>query len=81
MGPAASRRSRHDEDVELEGTPVDVARLVRDARHAAKQTQASLAVRAGVSRGMVAAIETGARSPSWEVLSPTTPGTRVQRTT
>lgn len=55
--------------MEIEGAPVDVARLVKDARHAARQTQASLAMRAGISRGTVAAIETGARSPSWEMLS------------
>jgi transcriptional regulator with XRE-family HTH domain len=55
--------------VELEGAQVDVARLVKEARHAAKQTQAGLAARAGISRGTVAAIETGARSPSWEMLS------------
>ncbi|PUB27108.1 helix-turn-helix protein [Promicromonospora sp. AC04] len=48
---------------------VNVARLVKDARCAAELTQAGLAARAGVSRGAVAAIETGARSPSWEMLS------------
>jgi transcriptional regulator with XRE-family HTH domain len=55
--------------VENEGAQVDVARLVKSARYEAKQTQAGLAARAGVSRGTVAAIETGARSPSWEMLS------------
>ncbi|MFD2792631.1 helix-turn-helix transcriptional regulator [Promicromonospora vindobonensis] len=52
-----------------DGAEVNVARLVKGARHAARQTQAGLAKRAGVSRGTVAAIETGARSPSWEMLS------------
>lgn len=46
-----------------------MARIVKDARHAARQTQAGLASRAGVSRAAVAAIETGARSPSWEMLT------------
>jgi transcriptional regulator with XRE-family HTH domain len=55
--------------VENEGAQVNVARLVRGARYDANQTQAGLAVRAGVSRGTVAAIESGARSPSWEMLS------------
>ncbi|WP_369374838.1 helix-turn-helix transcriptional regulator [Promicromonospora sp. Populi] len=55
--------------MELEGAQVNVAQLVKDARFAAQQTQASLAERAGVSRGTVAAIETGARSPSWEMLT------------
>ena len=48
---------------------MNVAQLLKGARYAAQQTQASLAARAGVSRGTVAAIETGARSPSWEMLS------------
>ena len=51
------------------GAVVNVAQLVKDARYAAQQTQSALARRAGVSRGTVAAIETGARSPSWEMLS------------
>lgn len=55
--------------VNSDGARVNVAQLVKDARYAAQQTQAGLAARAGVSRGTVAAIETGARSPSWEMLS------------
>lgn len=55
--------------MEIEEARVGVARLVKEARHAANQTQAKLAERAGVSRGTVAAIETGARSPSWEMLT------------
>lgn len=55
--------------MELDGAQVNVAQLVKGARYDAQQTQAGLAARAGVSRGAVAAIETGARSPSWEMLS------------
>ncbi|MFI6424374.1 helix-turn-helix transcriptional regulator [Promicromonospora sp. NPDC050880] len=55
--------------MEIQGAAVDAARLVRDARYAAGQTQMALADRAGVSRATVAAIETGARSPSWAMLS------------
>ncbi|MFC4628525.1 helix-turn-helix transcriptional regulator [Promicromonospora alba] len=55
--------------MEFEGAQVNAAQLVKGARYAAQQTQASLAARAGVSRGTVAAIETGARSPSLEMLS------------
>lgn len=55
--------------MELEGAQLNVAQLVKSARYAAQQTQTSMAARAGVSRGTVAAIETGARSPSLEMLS------------
>ncbi|MFI2489418.1 helix-turn-helix domain-containing protein [Promicromonospora kroppenstedtii] len=53
----------------LDAARLDAARLVKRARHSARQTQASLAGRAGVARGTVAAIETGARSPSWDMLT------------
>ncbi|GAA2240694.1 hypothetical protein GCM10010413_48430 [Promicromonospora sukumoe] len=55
--------------MEIDEARGGVAQLVKEARHGAKQTQAKLAERAGVSRATVAAIETGARSPSWEMLT------------
>jgi transcriptional regulator with XRE-family HTH domain len=55
--------------VNREGAPLDVAQLVKGARYAARLTQTALAARAGVSRGAVAAIETGARSPSLDMLT------------
>lgn len=55
--------------MEIQGAALDVAGLVKDARYSARLTQVGLAARAGVSRATVAAIETGARSPSWETLS------------
>ncbi|WP_020013974.1 helix-turn-helix transcriptional regulator [Promicromonospora sukumoe] len=55
--------------MELDGSRLDAARLVKEARQAARQTQTKLAGRAGVSRGTVAAIESGARKPSWAMLT------------
>lgn len=55
--------------VNREGAPLDVAQLVKGARYAARLTQTALAARAGVSRGAVAAIETGGRSPSLDMLT------------
>jgi transcriptional regulator with XRE-family HTH domain len=55
--------------VNLEGAPLNVAQLVKGARHAAQLTQTALAARAGVSRDAVAAVETGARSPSLDMLT------------
>ncbi|HEV6953643.1 MAG TPA: helix-turn-helix transcriptional regulator [Promicromonospora sp.] len=54
---------------EVSGATVDVGGLVKRARYAAGLTQEALAARAGVARATVAAIETGARSPSWAMLS------------
>lgn len=42
---------------------------MKGARYAARLTQTALATRAGVSRGTVAAVETGARSPSLDMLT------------
>lgn len=66
-GPAG--RGAAGGDAAGRGAAVDVAGLVRSARYAAGLTQAVLAFRAGVSRATVAGIETGARSPSWDMLS------------
>lgn len=55
--------------VNHEGAQLDAAQLVKGARYAARLTQTALATRAGVSRGTVAAVETGARSPSLDMLT------------
>jgi transcriptional regulator with XRE-family HTH domain len=47
----------------------EAAKLVRDARSRAGLTQRELARRAGTAQSVVARIESGATSPSWQTLS------------
>jgi transcriptional regulator with XRE-family HTH domain len=49
--------------------PISAAELLRDARLRAHLSQRELARRAGTAQSVVARIELGATSPSWDTLS------------